>query len=262
MEVFGSPQALSRAPPLLVFVIDVSVCTKAPQTSVDSHLSSIELIVTRTLLYYFLHVDNRLAWTFQLFDSQLTQPSKIIHQRMPSEFSLKTLRLFSTTLRKFVSQCSQDLTKEQSEEEGTAHSNPKFSVVCSSLDWAIQEMKWDWNTSLARMQGTLLSPPQRIKSFDKLSPLISYKIRNYVFLLSKLPQTLEESRDYLGIKDMPESWELVANQMSDVLFGSGNQSTHISIGLLEKRSSLSMIDLSIEPEQVIIFVTYRNGDSP
>lgn len=242
MDVFGSPQALTRAPPLLVFVIDVAAIGGG---QLSQHLSTLELIVTRTLLYYFLHVDNRLAWTFQLFHSRLTQPIKRIPQRMPSEFSFETLRQFSQVLRKFAHQCSEDLSANSSDENKRMSSN--LSSVRSALEWGIQDMKWDWNTSIARMQGALLSPPQRMKTFDKLTPLTSYKVRNYLFLISSLPRTLEEAGDYFST-DAPTSWSDVANSISDVLFGRNPHLTPISIGLVEKRCSLSMVDLSDQTE--------------
>ena len=76
---FASPTSSSRVPPLLLFVIDLRCNTERIYYSVLS-----------TLLYYYFHIDNRLTWSWQLFNDG----NGIIPQKIPLELNSQSLLMF------------------------------------------------------------------------------------------------------------------------------------------------------------------------
>lgn len=74
----GSPSASSRAPPLLLFVIDTSIEKEHLYFSVLSKL-----------LYYYFNVDRRLTWSWQLYSGT---------QKIPLEFNSDSLKAFKSDL--------------------------------------------------------------------------------------------------------------------------------------------------------------------
>lgn len=146
---FGSPSASSRAPPLLLFVIDTSIKKEVLFFSVLSKL-----------LYYYFHVDRRLTWSWTLFNDVISP------QKIPTEFNSTSLKQFKLDL------------------DGVKTLQTEYHHITDALTRALLDLKWEWNSVTARKDGAVLSPPQLEKQKNNLD----YKIRNNVFLITDLNQ--------------------------------------------------------------------------
>lgn len=176
---FGSPTASSRAPPLLLFVIDNSCSVQVIHFTVLSHL-----------LFYYFHIDRRLTWSWQLFNGP---------QKIPLEVNMDSLQEFIKDL------------------ECKLKTRVSYKTA---LTRALLDLKWEWNSVTARRFGAILSPPQ----LEKQKCNLDYKIRNHVFLISNLSIV----KDFSVFKDL--------------LIESNGKQSLLRTALIEKRSSLSIID--------------------
>lgn len=238
MEVFGSPTAVERAPPLILFVVDLAKASE--RISLESHLSAIELAIVRTLLFQFLHVDNRLSWTYQLFDSRIGTVNSISPQKYPSEFSFESLNDFHTALTKYARDFGPEKTLDI----------PLLSNVSRSLERAMQDMKWDWNDHIARVAGALLSPPQLVKNPTLSGAQRSFKIRNQLILISHaFPNTTEDLLSFVHGNQSPKmtaesdtnSFAECVKEIQGTFFGHSNRMSRLWTLLIEKRASLSIL---------------------
>ncbi len=232
-KVLVSPTAHKRSPPLLFFIIDLHNPYKLPD-----YPSLIHSVITQQLFYFYLYVDKRLTWTYQLFHSCNKQ--KIVSQKLPMDFTLDALLELHVTLTRNFS-TSSDMNSFQ------------MSSVLNGLERGLEDLKWDWNASIARMSGILLSPPQFMKSqgttlstsTTTLQPsFIHYKVRNYVYLVSSLPRTEQELSLCIGKEDgNVEELESLLTRLQNQLFGSSQNASRLLNMLIEKRSVLSVLDI-------------------
>lgn len=253
MEILGSPTAHQRAPPLLLFVLDV------PTGSTPLLVSRLEWTVVRQLLYFHMHVDKRLTWAYQIFSSSISAASKILSQKMPTEFTPASLMALHDALMAYVSDSDPSNT-------GTLISESPLRITCSALERAMQDMKWDWNSHVARISGALLSPPQLMRHSNGLAHgTFNFKIRNYLYLVSEIPASMDLMHPFAYGKELPQTQrsgtqrtrclnECLQDILEDI-YGTPRNLSRLWSTMIEKRTSLSILDVCTGiPNSEVIYI--------
>ena len=239
MQSFGSPSKNTRAPPLIHFLIDLE----------ESSISHIEYSISKTLLYYFYYVDNRLTWTFSFFHSKHLLPSIYHHSKIPSEFNADSLLKLHSSLLEFHSRNSScNFTN-------TMDSSP-FKTLIQAIQIVLQDMKWDWNSSCARMSGALLSPVHKKRVYSDPS-LSHYSIRNCIYVISNTPNALTNGLSNASSNSLHELEEYVNLNCHFEEFASHiSYSLHEGLSqlLMDTRCCLCFIDLNPTPSLDVTMV--------
>ncbi|KAJ3177427.1 hypothetical protein HDU87_004446 [Geranomyces variabilis] len=185
---FGSPSAAKRATPNVMFIIDTGACLGTDEVQDECSRAAVETTVKsavlRILLYFFIHVDVRFTWSYQLlaFDSASTfQASKSISRHL-QDFNPVVLEEFAKELRQALGASGSAASERTS-------STPPIKRLSAVLKKAASTFQWSW----CSRSGVMPSPA---RMSEQLSAPV--KLRNYLYILSPAPHTIEELMRYTG----------------------------------------------------------------
>ncbi|KAI9208935.1 uncharacterized protein BJ171DRAFT_487872 [Polychytrium aggregatum] len=274
--IFGSPSARRKTPPQIVFVVNVrpmitqirerlSVAgmsdDAAPESTrlaalIDECIQETKLAVLRVLLYFYLHVDSRFVWSFQLFDiDAISLISQTGPTRQELDFSQSALAGFSSVL---ADELLDKITKTL--DSASRPSSAPFKVPLTGpsrppptqlrsigilLQKVLADFRWTWASS----HRSLLFSPNKIHSDMRRSERhIPVKIRNFVFLLSPLPHSpmdlsefvLGPNHEHTGLLNL--SSLMIETTLDELVEQSQETILRFTEKYLENRIALSWID--------------------
>ncbi|TPX65168.1 hypothetical protein SpCBS45565_g05311 [Spizellomyces sp. 'palustris'] len=249
LAAFGSPSAARRPAPNIAFIIDTGPCfipDSKGLLDMDAFERSIKIAVLRLLLFFYIHCTYQLVDLNSISTLQAAKGS-ICHSQ---DFNPLTLDAFNTVLKR-------ELNKRRVDEAGKSRPNlphaPPIKRISMILRKALTDFRWNWVSASAVMPSPA-KPPRR-----DMNSSVPVKLRNYLFLLSPFPQTVQELDEYAGIiADSPEG-ELHSSRNDSTL----NKSTIARMdealdvvqrevltegmlnGYLEKRTAISWVELPL-----------------
>jgi hypothetical protein len=236
-----------KTPLNLVFIID----THLPHADHSSSpalarraATRLKRSLVRILLYFQCNMDPKFQWTFTFFNSRGTQEIGLITKRMPRSLDMQT-----------IEDCVQEYTKIVASE--TASSPPPgaaasriggHSSPCYNLRRQLVHSLADFGLDIASYQSPMKPSATlaRSQSLQKHFPPVN--IRNYIYVLSPLPQSWPETTFFLDGKK-PNDTNLLGPRKVDILdVLKGIKDTFFEMQLwdrfLDQRTSLSWIDTS------------------
>ncbi|KNC99820.1 uncharacterized protein SPPG_05195 [Spizellomyces punctatus DAOM BR117] len=255
LAAFGSPSAARRPAPNIAFIIDTGPCFIPDSEGVldmDAFERNIKIAVLRLLLFFYIHVDTRFSWSYQLVDLnsistlQATKGS-ICHSQ---DFNPLTLDAFNTVLKRELNKRRVD---EAINPRPSLPHTPPIKRISMILRKALTDFRWNWVSASAVMPSPA-KPPRR-----DMNSSVPVKLRNYLFLLSPFPQTAQELDAYAGIMSRSPEGETHCSRNDSTL----SKSTIARIdealdvmqremltegmlnGYLEKRTAISWVELPL-----------------
>ncbi|KAI8588755.1 hypothetical protein BDZ88DRAFT_173556 [Geranomyces variabilis] len=244
---FGSPSSAQRATPNVMFIIDTGACLSGDELQDERSRAAVETTVKSTvlriLLYFFIHVDVRFTWSYQLlaFDSASTFQASQSVSRHLQDFDLAALEEFAQELRQALGMSNSAASERTS-------STPPIKRLSAVLKKAASTFQWSWCS-----RSGVMPSPARVS--QQLSAPV--KLRNYLYIISPAPQTIQQLLRYTGVAGAGAADDLKAN--ASVLLPSLKEPLATSLAVcrkellgaglwnlfIEKRASISWVALPL-----------------
>ncbi|KAF9155935.1 hypothetical protein BG015_007966 [Linnemannia schmuckeri] len=240
-----------KTPINVVFIIDTHLPHVANGSSSISSTIQARRAVTllkrslvRILLYFQCSMDPKFQWTFTFFNSRGTQEIGLVSKRMPRSMDIQT-----------IEDCVQEYTKivasEAASSSTSAAATSKIGTIghsspCYNLRRQLVHSLADFGLDIASYQSPMKPSATlaRSQSLQKHFPPLN--IRNYIYVISPLPQSWSETTFFLDGKKHNDT-NLLGPRKTDILdVLKGIKDTFFEQQLwdrfLDQRTSLSWID--------------------
>ncbi|KAF9137073.1 hypothetical protein BGX30_010581 [Mortierella sp. GBA39] len=239
-----------KTPINVVFIIDTHlphVASSSASSSAHAARRAATLLkcsLVRILLYFRCNMDPKFQWTFTFYNSRGTQEIGLVTKRMPRSVDIQT-----------IDDCVQEYTKivasEAASSPTSATAASKVGAIghsspCYSLRRQLVHSLADFGLDIASYQSPIKPSATlaRAQSLQKHFPPVN--IRNYIYVISPLPQSWSETTFFLDGKK-PNDTNLLGPRKADILdVLKGIKDTFFEQQLwdrfLDQRTSLSWID--------------------
>ncbi|KAF9339427.1 hypothetical protein BGZ91_005920 [Linnemannia elongata] len=241
-----------KTPINVVFIIDTHlphVDKNSFSTSSNAHVARraatlLKRSLVRILLYFQCNMDPKFQWTFTFYNSRRTQEIGLVTKRMPRSMDMQTIEDCVQEYTKIVASeaASSPTTATVASKVGAiGHSSP-----CYNLRRQLVHSLADFGLDIASYQSPMKPSATlaRAQSLQKHFPPVN--IRNYIYVISPLPQSWLETTYFLDGKK-PNDTNLLGPRKADILdVLKGIKDTFFEQQLwdrfLDQRTSLSWID--------------------
>ncbi|TPX48503.1 hypothetical protein SeLEV6574_g01999 [Synchytrium endobioticum] len=241
---FGSPSAHARNAPNLVFLIDSS--------QLSSTANLVRFLVLKTLLFFYLRVDSRLSWAFQIYDQNAgTYVPAFNLKAKSSQQDLQNLRPSALLKLAAAIQASMSNSRVNSNDDTPA---PPLENMVAVLKKALVDFGWSFVPHAGFFQSPARPAGERV-----LSQNTPIRIRNYLFVVAPAPKNDVELREFVegsnavdaSSSDKMQSVDIHLDTIQDALLGKG-----LLDGYLDKRTAINWIDTQwLKPESLNCQVT-------
>ncbi|KAI8807338.1 hypothetical protein BJ742DRAFT_813373 [Cladochytrium replicatum] len=269
-SLLSSPATATRPPPNVIFLIDIAdaIPTLAVLTNDDAvdHASRFVDTTTtcalRTILYFYLFVDSRVTWSYQIFNrTTVTETSLPLHSCHGKEFSSSSYSDFFSLVQHASLSAVESLS-------GLAPKDPNInsSSAPSPLDAyamvlrkSLADFKWLLEVPRARRSSPGRQRMRAVNSSfgagmtasrprDDIRTRHRYpvRIRNHVFLFGRAPGSFHDLARFDGAQLVssafdanPQKHSVLLLRLRDRLLGRG-----LLDGFLDTRTSLSWFAVS------------------
>ncbi|KAK3845650.1 MAG: hypothetical protein J3R72DRAFT_19505 [Linnemannia gamsii] len=253
----SSSSALSgssgKTPLNVIFIID----THSPIVdSASAHARRAATLLKRTLvrilLYFQCNMDPKFQWTFTFFNSRGTQEIGLVTKRMPRALDMQTIEDCVQEYTKIVTNETASTPTSTSAAGTSKAAGINHGSPCHNLRRQLVHSLADFGLDIASYQSPIkpLATLARSQSLQKHFPPVN--IRNYIYVISPLPQTWSETTFFLDGR-RPNSNNLLEPRKSDILdVLKGIKDIFFELQLwdrfLDQRTSLSWIDTNTQPD--------------
>ncbi|KAF8948749.1 hypothetical protein BGZ47_002722 [Haplosporangium gracile] len=239
-----------KTPINVVFIIDTHLPHVASSSSISSSIQArraatlLKRSLVRILLYFQCNMDPKFQWTFTFFNSRGTQEIGLVSKRMPRSMDMQTIEDCVQEYTKIVASeaaSSSTSAAAASKVGAIGHSSPCYNLrrqlVHSLADFGLDIVSYQ---SPMKPSATLARSQSLQKHFPPLN------IRNYIYVMSPLPQSWSETTFFLDGKKHSDT-NLLGPRKTDILdVLKGIKDTFFEQQLwdrfLDQRTSLSWID--------------------
>ncbi|KAG0277137.1 hypothetical protein BGZ95_006454, partial [Linnemannia exigua] len=247
-----------KTPLNVIFIIDTHIPIV---DSASAHAKRAATLLKRTLvrilLYFQCSMDPKFQWTFTFFNSRGTQEIGLVTKRMPRSLDMQTIEDCVQEYTKIVanetaSTPAPTSAAATSKAAGISHGSP-----CHNLRRQLVHSLADFGLDIASYQSPIkpLATLARSQSLQKHFPPVN--IRNYIYVISPLPQTWSETTFFLDGR-RPNGNNLLEPRKGDILdVLKGIKDMFFELQLwdrfLDQRTSLSWIDTNTQPHNDDVF---------
>ncbi|KAF9908547.1 hypothetical protein EC991_009692 [Linnemannia zychae] len=245
----------AKSPLNVVFIIDTHLL-HADNAHARRAATQLKRSLVRILLYFQCNMDPKFQWTFTFFNSRGTQEIGLVTKRMPKSLDMQT-----------IEDCVQEYSKIIANEAASSPTSPtaaagkvggiSYGSPCHNLRRQLVHSLADFGLDIASYQSPMKPSATlaRSQSLQKHFPPVN--IRNYIYVISPLPQTWSETVFFLD-RRKPNDTNLLGPRMSDILdVLKAIKDTFFELQLwdrfLDQRTSLNWIDTNISGDSDATF---------
>ncbi|KAG0035976.1 hypothetical protein BGZ82_004865 [Podila clonocystis] len=178
-----------KAPLNLVFIIDTHQPTDFNQAQATQAVLRLKTVLLRILLYFQGHMDERFQWSYQFFDSLTHQDIAVATNRQLQILSQSTLTACIDEYQRLI---TKPVAKHGSSLKVGHMSNSSPSV---NLRTELVHSLADYGLGMSSYQSPMKPAPSRSQTLQKHFPPVA--IRNYMYILSPLPRSWEDTVFFL-----------------------------------------------------------------
>ncbi|TPX30664.1 hypothetical protein SmJEL517_g05806 [Synchytrium microbalum] len=240
---FGSPSATARGAPNLIFLIDSKQCES------EESARTLRFVILKTLLFFYLRVDSRISWGFQIFDQQegaSFAPAKKSDSKRSRDLRPSALAMLDNAIQVAMNRAA-DTAKDDL---------PPALLVAppvENMNMVLRKALVDFGWSFTPQSGFFQSParPAGRRATSLNAPV---RIRNYLFLVSAAPKSVAELRQFVegdsfiepqvgattsfvNVLETSEAAEPYLDTIQTAFLGNG-----LLDGYLDKRTAINWID--------------------
>ncbi|KAG0380857.1 hypothetical protein BGX24_004067 [Mortierella sp. AD032] len=249
----SSSSALSgssgKTPLNVIFIIDTHIPIV---DSASAHARRAATLLKRTLvrilLYFQCNMDPKFQWTFTFFNSRGTQEIGLVTKRMPRALDMQTIEDCVQEYTKIVTNETASTPTSTSAAGTSKAAGINHGSPCHNLRRQLVHSLADFGLDIASYQSPIkpLATLARSQSLQKHFPPVN--IRNYIYVISPLPQTWSETTFFLDGR-RPNSNNLLEPRKSDSLDVLKDIFFELQLWdrFLDQRTSLSWIDTNTQP---------------
>ncbi|KAG0343991.1 hypothetical protein BG004_004835 [Podila humilis] len=245
---FGSNSTShGKAPLNVVFVIDTHTPSDLSSVQVKHAVLRLKKALLRILLYFQGHMDERFQWSYQFFDSFISQDLTVATHRPLQVLSTGTLTACIDEYKRQIRPCAEKKGSSSLKNGGylgraSPSANLRTELVHSLADYGL---------GMASYQSPVKPTLSRSQTLQKHFPPVA--IRNYMYILSPLPRTWDDAVYFLegrrqqgetSISAGPRTHEIldVLQKVKGCFFDQG-----LWDRFLDNQLSLSWIDTTGDP---------------
>ncbi|KAF9295640.1 hypothetical protein BGZ74_010708 [Mortierella antarctica] len=188
---FGQPSTShGKAPLNAVFIIDTHQPTDLSQAQAKQAVRRLKKALLRILLYFQGHMDERFQWSYQFFDSLTPQDIAVATNRQLQILSQSTLTACIDEYQRLI---TKPTAKHGSSSLKVGHMSN--SSPSTNLRTELVHSLADYGLGMSSYQSPMKPAPSRSQTLQKHFPPVA--IRNYMYILSPLPRSWEDTVFFL-----------------------------------------------------------------
>ncbi|KAG0080243.1 hypothetical protein BGZ92_000722 [Podila epicladia] len=188
---FGQPSTShGKAPLNAVFIIDTHQPTDLSQAQAKQAVRRLKKALLRILLYFQGHMDERFQWSYQFFDSLMPQDIAVATNRQLQILSQNTLTACIDEYRRLITKPTAKYGSSSLKVGHMSNSSPS-----ANLRTELVHSLADYGLGMSSYQSPMKPAPSRSQTLQKHFPPVA--IRNYMYILSSLPRSWEDTVFFL-----------------------------------------------------------------
>ncbi|KAG0363502.1 hypothetical protein BG005_011445 [Podila minutissima] len=188
---FGQPSTShGKAPLNAVFIIDTHQPTDLSQAQAKQAVRRLKKALLRILLYFQGHMDERFQWSYQFFNSLTPQDIAVATNRQLQILSQSTLTACIDEYQRLI---TKPTAKHGSSSLKVGHMSN--SSPSANLRTELVHSLADYGLGMSSYQSPMKPTPSRSQTLQKHFPPVA--IRNYMYILSPLPRSWEDTVFFL-----------------------------------------------------------------
>lgn len=188
---FGQPSTShGKAPLNVVFIIDTHQPADPSRAQAKQAVLRLKKALLRILLYFQGHMDERFQWSYQFFDSLMPQDIAVAANRQLQILSQSTLTACIDEYRRLITKPSAKHGSNSLKAEHISNSSPS-----ANLRTELVHSLADYGLGMSSYQSPIKPAPSRSQTLQKHFPPVA--IRNYMYILSPLPRSWEDTVFFL-----------------------------------------------------------------
>ncbi|KAF9429856.1 hypothetical protein BGZ94_009184 [Podila epigama] len=205
------PSSHGKAPLNAVFIIDTHQPNSLNPAQVKLSVLRLKKALLRILLFFQSHMDERFQWSYQFYDSHSRQDIAAISNRPLQILSESTFMTCMNEYAKIIEEASAKHSLDTSKPKGpTGNASPS-----ANLRMQLVHSLSDFGLGMASYQSPVKPAPSRSKTLQKHFPPVA--IRSYMYVLSPLPRTWEDTVVFLAGKKHQEDMTLAGPRTHELL---------------------------------------------
>ncbi|KAG0338845.1 hypothetical protein BG000_003298 [Podila horticola] len=188
---FGQPSTShGKAPLNVVFIIDTHQPADPSRAQAKQAVLRLKKALLRILLYFQGHMDERFQWSYQFFDSLMPQDVAVAANRQLQILSQSTLTACIDEYRRLITKPSAKHGSNSLKAGHLSNSSPS-----ANLRTELVHSLADYGLGMSSYQSPIKPAPSRSQTLQKHFPPVA--IRNYMYILSPLPRSWEDTVFFL-----------------------------------------------------------------
>ncbi|KAF9918981.1 hypothetical protein BX616_003501 [Lobosporangium transversale] len=241
-----------KAPLNVVLIIDTHMPPSIDELQTKRAVMFLRRSLIRILLYFQCNMDANFQWTFQFFNSRLHQDIGLTSNRMLQSLSMNSVDNCVEEFRRIIA--SELLVASSSGKggfgTGSGPGSDRSVSPCYNLRRQLVHSLADFGLDIASYQSPMKPTATFLRSQSVQKHFPPINIRNYIYVLSPLPQSWTDIVFFLEGKRQPQKdFSTIGPRRSDILdVLNGVKEAFFEQGLwdrfLDQHTSLSWIDTS------------------